>query len=81
MLQKVTQASEVCRRPDAIPGIGPLTATALVSAIGNGAAFIGGGSSQPGLVLREHPTAARLWCARSSRERSCYASQRIGMSS
>jgi transposase len=48
LVQKTAQQSEVCRRLDAIPGIGPLTATALVAAIGNGAAFRKAGSSQPG---------------------------------
>jgi transposase len=33
------QNSVACRRLDAIPGIGPVTATALIAAIGNGAAF------------------------------------------
>jgi transposase len=32
MIQKAAQGSEVCRRLDAIPGIGPLTATALIAA-------------------------------------------------
>jgi len=39
LIQKTAQESEVCQRLDAIPGIGPLTATALIAAIGNGAAF------------------------------------------
>jgi transposase len=39
LIQKTAQENEVCRRLDAIPGIGPLTATALIAAIGNGAAF------------------------------------------
>ena len=36
------RANEACRRADGIPGIGPLTATALVAAIGNGQAFDSG---------------------------------------
>lgn len=39
LIQQMAQESEVCRRLDAIPGIGPITATALMAAIGNGAAF------------------------------------------
>lgn len=39
LIQKTAQESEVCRRLDAIPGIGPLTATGLIAAIGNAAAF------------------------------------------
>jgi transposase len=55
LVQKTAQESEVCRRPDAIPGIGPLTATALVAAIGNGAAFRKGRefAAWVGLVPRE----------------------------
>jgi transposase len=37
-----------CRRLIAIPGIGPLTATATIAAIGNGAAFKKGAGSQRG---------------------------------
>jgi transposase len=39
LVEKTAQESEVCRRLDAIPGIGPLTATALIADIGNGAGF------------------------------------------
>ena len=39
---------EACRRLVAIPGIGPLTATATVAAIGNGAAFKKGRDLLPG---------------------------------
>jgi len=38
--EKVTAGeNEACRRLVAIPGIGPITATAIIAAIGNGAAF------------------------------------------
>jgi transposase len=55
-VQKTAQESEVCRHLDAIPGIGPLTATALIAAIGNGAAFRKGRefAAWVGLVTREH---------------------------
>ena len=49
LVQKTAQENEVCRRLDAIPGIGPLTATAVIAAIGNGAAFRKAESSQRGL--------------------------------
>jgi len=39
LIQKAVEESEACRRLDAIPGIGPLIATALIAAIGDGAAF------------------------------------------
>jgi hypothetical protein len=39
VVNQIRGLSDVCRRLDAIPGIGPLTATALIAAIGYGAAF------------------------------------------
>src|SRR3954467_9455229 len=38
LMQKVAQENEACERLDAIPGMGPITATAVMAAIGNGAA-------------------------------------------
>ena len=61
LIQKTAQENEVCRRLDAIPGIGPLTATALIAAIGNGAAFRKGRefAAWVGLVPREHSTGGK----------------------
>jgi transposase len=61
MIQKAAQESEVCRRLDAIPGVGPLTATALIAAIGNGATFRKGRefAAWVGLVPREHSTGGK----------------------
>jgi transposase len=61
LIQQTAQDSEACRRLDAIPGIGPLTATALIAAIGNGAAFRKGRefASWVGLVPREHSTGGK----------------------
>jgi len=61
LVEKTAQESEVCRRLDAIPGIGPLTATALIAAIGNGAAFRKGRefAAWVGLVPREHSTGGK----------------------
>jgi transposase len=58
LVKKIAQESEVCRRRDAIPGVGPLTATALMAAVGNGAAFRKGRefAAWVGLVPREHST-------------------------
>jgi transposase len=39
MINKAAGEDEACRRLVAIPGIGPVTATAIIAAIGNGAAF------------------------------------------
>ena len=55
LIQRAAQQSEACQRLDAIPGIGPLTATALIAAIGNGEAFRKGRefAAWVGLVPRE----------------------------
>jgi len=39
VIQQTARENEACQRLTAIPGIGPVTATALVAAIGNGAGF------------------------------------------
>jgi transposase len=61
LIKKIAQESEVCRRLDAIPGIGPLTATALIAAVGNGGAFRKGRefAAWVGLVPREHSTGGK----------------------
>lgn len=60
LIQLTAQNSDACRRLDAIPGIGPVTATALIAAIGNGAAFHKGRelAAWLRLVPREHSTGA-----------------------
>ncbi len=52
---------DTCRRLCEIPGIGPLNATALVAAVGNGAAFDRGRDMAAwlGLVPREHSTGGK----------------------
>src|SRR6201987_3170283 len=42
VIQQTAKENEACQRLTAIPGIGPVTATALIAAIGNGAGFRGG---------------------------------------
>ena len=61
LIQKTVQENEVCRHLDAIPGIGPVTATALIAAIGNGAAFRKGRefAAWVGLVPRERSTGGK----------------------
>lgn len=61
LIERAAQQSEACQRLDAIPGIGPLTATALVAAIGNGGAFRKGRefAAWVGLVPREHSTGGK----------------------
>ena len=61
VIEKTTQENDACRRLVAIPGIGPVTATALIAAIGNGAAFHKGlaFAAWMGLVPREHSTGGK----------------------
>jgi transposase len=61
LIGKTAQENDACRRLDAIPGIGPLTATALIAAIGSGAAFRKGRkfAAWVGLVPREHSTGGK----------------------
>ena len=61
VIEKTTQENDACRRLVAIPGIGPVTATALIAAIGNGAAFHKGRAfaAWMGLVPREHSTGGK----------------------
>jgi transposase len=61
LIQRAAQQNEACQRLDAIPGIGPLTATALIAAIGNGEAFRKGRefAAWVGLVPREHSTGGK----------------------
>jgi transposase len=61
LIEQTARENEACRRLDAIPGIGPVTATALLAAIGNGAAFRKGRefAAWVGLVPREHSTGGK----------------------
>jgi len=58
--QSVRQ-SEACQRLMAIPGVGPVTATAMIAAIGNGAAFRKGRdfAAWLGVVPTEHSTGGK----------------------
>jgi transposase len=61
MINKVAGENEACRRLVAIPGIGPVTATAIIAAIGNGAAFKKGRgfSAWLGIVPGEYTTGGK----------------------
>ena len=61
VIAQTAREHEACRRLTTIPGIGPVTATALVAAIGNGAAFRKGRdlAAWVGMVPREHSTGGR----------------------
>ena len=58
---RTTREQESCERLMDIPGVGPVTATALVAAVGNGAAFRKGREMAAwiGLVPREHSTGGK----------------------
>jgi transposase len=58
VIQQTAKENEACQRLTAIPGVGPVTATALVAAIGNGAGFRRGKdlAAWVGMVPREYST-------------------------
>jgi len=60
-MEQTAREDEACRRLAAIPGIGPVTATALIAAIGNGAAFRKGRefSAWVGMVPRQDSTGGK----------------------
>jgi transposase len=60
-IEQIALSDPACQRLRQIPGIGPLVATAIVAAIGNGAAFHKGRefSSWLGLVPRQHSTGGK----------------------
>jgi transposase len=61
VIQKTAGENEACQRLVAIPGIGPVTATAVIAAIGNGAAFHNGRefAAWLGVVPGEHTTGGK----------------------
>jgi transposase len=60
-MQALAREDEACRRLQTIPGIGIVTATALVAAVGNGSAFHKGRdlAAWLGLVPRQYSTGGR----------------------
>ena len=73
-IQLVYAASDACRRLGAIDGIGPLTATALVAAVGNGADFKNGRhmAAWLGLVPRQHSSGGTDRLLGISKRGDCY---------
>jgi transposase len=78
-VEQIASSDPACQRLRQIPGVGPLVATAIVAAIGNGTAFHKGREFLPGLGLCHDSTrpvvrpdssasasAATTTCARSS---------------
>ena len=64
VINKIAGDNDACRRLVAIPGIGPVTATAIIAAIGNGAAFKKGRgfSAWLGIVPGEYSTGVSKSC-------------------
>ena len=61
LIERTAADDEACQRLTTIPGVGPVTATALIAAIGNGAAFRKGRdlAAWIGMVPQEHSTGGR----------------------
>jgi transposase len=61
VIEQTAGKNEACQRLIAIPGIGPIAATALIAAIGNGAAFRKGRefAAWMGVVPREYSTGGK----------------------
>lgn len=74
LIARICDELEQCRRLVAIPGIGPITATATVAAIGNGAAFKKGRgfSAWLGVVPGEHSTGGKQKLTGTSRRGNKY---------
>jgi transposase len=61
VIQQEARENEACQRLTTIPGVGPVTATALIGAIGNGSAFGRGRdlSTWMGIVPGEYTTGGK----------------------
>ena len=64
-IAQIARQNEACQRLVAMPGVGPVTATAIIATIGNGAAFRKGRdfAAWLGVVPEEHSTGGKqtLW--------------------
>ncbi len=74
LIVRICGELEPCRRLVAIPGIGPITATATIAAIGNGAAFKKGRgfAAWLGVVPGEHSTGGKQTLTGTSRRGNKY---------
>jgi transposase len=73
-IETLARADEACRRLMSVPGIGPIIASAMVSAIGDGAAFTKGRdfAAWLGLVPRQISTGDRTILGRISKRGNSY---------
>jgi transposase len=74
LIERIASELESCRRLMAIPGIGPVIATATIAAIGNGAAFKKGRgfAAWLGVVPGEHSTGGKQQLTGTSRRGNKY---------
>ncbi|MEA2959567.1 MAG: transposase [Alphaproteobacteria bacterium] len=74
VIKKTADENEACQRLVAISGIGPVTATAVIAAIGHGAAFHKGRefSAWLGVVPGEHTTGGKQKLLRISKRVNSY---------
>ena len=72
-LERISASDAACTRIRQIPGIGPVVATAIVAAIGNGAAFRKGRefAAWLGIVPRQHLTGLARSCSASVSAATC----------
>jgi transposase len=73
-VEQIVSSDPACQRLRQIPGIGPLVATAIVAAIGNGSTFRKGRefSSWLGLVPRQHSIGGNARLFGISKRGNCY---------
>ncbi len=73
-IETIAKADESCRRLMTVPGIGPIIASAMVAAIGDGAAFVCGRdfAAWLGLVPRQISTGDRTILGRISKRGNTY---------
>ena len=74
LIRRIAGELEDCRRMVSVPGIGPLTATATIAAIGNGSAFKKGRgfAAWLGVVPGEHSTGGKQTLTDTSRRGNRY---------
>jgi transposase len=74
VIQKTASENETCQRLTEIPGVGPVTARALIAAVGNGSAFQKGRNRAAwmGIVPREYSTGGKQKLLGSSKRGNKY---------
>ena len=68
-VEKIARENEACRRLVKMPGVGPVTATAIIATIGNGTAFRKGRdfAAWLGVVPEEHSTGGKQVLGKTSK--------------